>query len=157
MGKPRIAITRDSDGRPGPTDAHYPFYAGSVEKASGDGFPVFYGEDLAVIPGLLDQAHGLLLSGGDDLDPALYGQSWHPQAHKIDPRRQRFEWALLEEAQRRQMPVLGICLGCQLMNVFRGGSLIQFLPDVPRPAALEHRKVGGVLLRHPVQVESNSL
>lgn len=156
MTKPIIAVTRDSDGTPGATDAHYPFYAGSVERAGGEPVAVFYSSDLGKIGEILDRADGLLFSGGDDLDPALYGQRWHPKAQAVDPRRQTFELALLAEAERRRMPILGICLGCQLMNVYRGGSLIQFLPDVARPSPLEHRKVENVLRRHDVMLEGDS-
>lgn len=157
MSKPIIGITRDSDGQPGPMDAHFSFYAGSVENAGGQALPAYFSDDLAEIPSILDRFDGLLLSGGDDLDPALYGQAWHPQANKINPRRQRFELKLLEEAERRGMAILGICLGCQLMNVYRGGSLIQFLPDVARPMPLEHRKVANVLLRHDVAIDLDSV
>jgi putative glutamine amidotransferase len=54
------------------------------------------------------------------------------------------------------MPALGICCGSQLMNVYRGGSLIQFLPDESRPGALEHRKLGDEPTRHPVSVDLHS-
>src|SRR3712207_8836039 len=59
----------------------------------------------------------LFRSGGDDLDPALYGETYHPQAEPINPDRQRFELALIAEVERRRMPALGVCLGSQLMNV----------------------------------------
>jgi putative glutamine amidotransferase len=157
MSQPIIAITRDSDGSPSVPDASYAFYSGSIERAGGQAFPVFYSDDFSTIDALLDQADGLLFSGGDDLDPALYGQPWHPKAKPVDPRRQAFELKLLQRAEQRRKPILGICLGCQLLNVHRGGSLIQFLPDVPRPAALEHRKVNGVLLRHEVTLEADSI
>jgi putative glutamine amidotransferase len=157
MTLPIIGMTRDSDGTPGPTDSHYPFYRDSVARAGGRPREIFYTADLSGIPALLDELDGLLLSGGDDLDPALYGQPWHPKAHKIDPRRQAFELELLRQAEARRLPILGICLGCQLMNVHRQGSLIQFLPDVSRPNALEHRKVNGVLLRHDVALSPESL
>jgi putative glutamine amidotransferase len=157
MTPPLIGITRDSDGTPGPTDSHYSFYRDSVAKAGGQPREIFYTADLTGIPALLDELDGLLLSGGDDLDPALYHQPWHPKAHKIDPRRQAFELELLRQAEARRLPILGICLGCQLMNVHRRGSLIQFLPEVSRPSALEHRKINGVLLRHDVALTANSL
>src|SRR3712207_9552495 len=94
----------------------------------------------------------LFRSGGDDLDPALYGETYHPQAEPINPDRQRFELALIAEVERRRMPALGVCLGSQLMNVHRGGSLIQFLPEGDRDAALEHRKAGDDGRRHTVQL-----
>ena len=54
------------------------------------------------------------------------------------------------------MPALGVCMGSQLMNVYRGGSMHQFLPDFDRKSPLEHRKVDSVLKRHPVQIDLNS-
>jgi putative glutamine amidotransferase len=60
--------------------------------------------------------------------------------------------ALLAEVEKRRMPALGICLGNQLMNVYRGGSLVQFLPEVPRDGALEHRRLGEQGRRHEVNI-----
>ena len=129
-------------------------YATAVQKAGGIAVLLPYRTDLDLIPKLLDRLDGVLLTGGYDLDPSLYGQQWHPKAQRLDSLRQTFELALLAEVDRRGVPALGICLGCQLMNVHRGGSLHQFLPDVPRAASLEHRKVGGTSMpRHTVQID----
>lgn len=130
-------------------------YAASIERAGGLPMYVPYRTDLSLIPQLVDLLDGVLFTGGDDLDPALYGESWHPRAHPVDPARQRFELALLAEVERRRMPALGICLGAQLMNVHRGGSLHQFLPEGPqRDAPLDHRKDPEHWnRRHPVWLE----
>ena len=153
--RPVIGITLDSSENEG----HYESpcsYASSVEKAGGLPFLLPYMTSLDLIPQFVDHLDGVLFSGGDDLDPASFGEARHPKAIPIDPARQRFEEALLAEVERRRLPTLGICLGSQLMNVHRGGSLIQFLPDDPRHDALEHRKVGAELKRHPVRVELHS-
>jgi putative glutamine amidotransferase len=84
----------------------------------------------------LDDACGLVLSGGGDVDPALYGQSPHPRTYNVTPRRDRFELELLQAALDRDMPVLAICRGMQLLNVFLGGTLEQHILDVP--GRLEH-------------------
>ena len=78
----------------------------------------------------LDVLDGLVITGGKDVDPARYGQP--PHAATDEPRRDRDAWefALLAEAMRRRMPVLGICRGAQVLNVARGGTLHQHLPDV---------------------------
>lgn len=154
MNRPTIGITRNSASAE-PPDASYPFYAKSVESAGGTPQAVFFRDSLEDVSAVLDGVDGVLFTGGADLDPARYGQQWHPMAQRIDPRRERWELALLAEAERRKMPVLGICLGCQLINVHRGGSLVQFLPDVP--GALEHRKIGEVVLRHDVAIEADSV
>lgn len=157
MPPPLIGVTRDSDGRPDVADPHFVHYATSVEKAGGRARPIYYRENLAAIDGILDQFDGLIFSGGDDLDPALYGQPWHPGAKPVDPRRQCFELALLAAAEARHLPLLGICLGAQLMNVARGGSLIQFLPDYPRANPLEHRKLDEPSRWHSVTLAPGSI
>jgi putative glutamine amidotransferase len=116
-----------------------------------------YRAGVGSIDAYLDRLDGILLSGGDDIDPSIYGETWHERAVRIDPARQGFELALLAAVERRGVPALGVCLGFQMMNVYRGGSLHQFLPDVPRPDAIEHRKVDGVMPRHDVTIEPGSL
>lgn len=77
------------------------------------------------------EGQGLMLAGGFDLDPALYGQDRHPKSTPLHPRREEAELAWFNWADHVGMPVFGICLGCQLVNVARGGSLIQYLGDTP--------------------------
>jgi putative glutamine amidotransferase len=158
MQRPVIGITMDSN------DAESGYlltfdYAKSVEAAGGLPFAIPYKVPLALIPQYVDLVDGVLFTGGNDLDPALYSdEPWHPKAARIDPARQQFELALLAEVERRRTPVLGVCLGSQIMNVHRGGSLVQFLPDVSRDAALEHRKGavdGGN--RHAVKIEPGTI
>ena len=153
MHRPVIGITVDRCD----TAERYesPFtYAKAIELAGGLPVLLPFKADVALVGAYLDLCQGLLLSGGPDLDPAAYGtESFHPKAEPIDPDRQRFEMALLGEVERRRTPVLGVCLGSQVMNVYRGGSLHQFLPEVDRPEALEHRKVGTEVKRHPAAVD----
>lgn len=132
-------------------------YAGSVEAAGGLPFAIPYRTHLALIPQYIDLVDGVLFTGGSDLDPAAYGQARHPNAVPIDPDRQKFEMALLAEVERRRTPVLGVCLGSQLMNVYRGGSLVQFLPEQARDGALEHRKLDDDGRRHPVRIEPGTV
>jgi putative glutamine amidotransferase len=133
-------------------------YSKSIEAAGGLPFAIPYKTHPALIPQYVDLIDGVLFTGGCDLDPKLYGEDWHPKAVRIDPDRQAFELALLAEVDRRQKPALGICLGSQLMNVHRGGSLEQFLPDRGGEDSLEHRKgdaPGGT--RHPVRIEPGTI
>src|SRR5438094_4737605 len=72
---------------------------------------------------------GLLLTGGDDVAPARYGEAAHPAVVEVEPERDEFEIALVAEARRRNLPMLGICRGIQLLNVACGGTLIQDIPS----------------------------
>jgi putative glutamine amidotransferase len=83
-------------------------------------------EDPGEVLALID---GLVLTGGADIDPASYGQSAHAETVDTVPERDAFEIALAREAIERNLPVLGICRGMQLLNVARGGTLLQHLPD----------------------------
>ena len=155
MPRPIIGITIDmhDDG----DKYESPFrYSQAIELAGGLPLLIPYKTDPALIPQYVDLIDGILFTGGNDLDPAVYGQSWHPKAEHVDPARQNFEMALLAEVERRRTPTLGICMGSQIMNVYRGGSMHQFLPEVSRSGELEHRKVGTELRRHPVKIDPNS-
>ncbi|TFV56539.1 gamma-glutamyl-gamma-aminobutyrate hydrolase family protein [Mycobacterium sp. PS03-16] len=79
---------------------------------------------------VLDGLDGLILTGGKDVDPARYGQPPHATTDEPDRVRDAWEFALLDEARRRRMPVLGICRGAQVLNVALGGTLFQHLPEV---------------------------
>ncbi|HYO11201.1 MAG TPA: gamma-glutamyl-gamma-aminobutyrate hydrolase family protein [Tepidisphaeraceae bacterium] len=139
--RPVIGITTDhSDTEPRYMSTRN--YATAIERAGGLPLLLPYDVDHALIPQYVDLLDGVCFSGGNDMDPAKYGEDcWHPQCTKMDPKRQEFEFALLREVEKRRMPVLGVCFGSQLMNVYRGGSLIQFLPDHPIDNRLEHRNL----------------
>lgn len=156
MTRPLIGITTDYNDRR--TQYMLPYgYATSIEKAGGLPFMLPYKTDLSLIPEFVDRLGGILFAGGNDLDPQTYGQELHPQAVPIDPDRQKFEMALLAEVERRRKPALGVCLGCQLFNVYRGGKLIQFLPDIQRDESIEHRRFGlDWGQRHSIKLDPSS-
>jgi putative glutamine amidotransferase len=77
----------------------------------------------------VDLLDGLVLTGGADIDPASYGQQAHAETVDTVPERDAFEIALVRGAIERDLPVLGICRGMQLINVARGGTLLQHLPE----------------------------
>jgi putative glutamine amidotransferase len=86
---------------------------------------------------ILDSAGGLLLTGGEDVDPQLYGAASHPKLGEINRQRDATELALFEAARDRRMPVLAICRGIQILNVAHGGTLYQDLPS-EHPSAVRH-------------------
>ena len=90
---------------------------------------------------LLDRLDGLVLSGGNDVDPAVYGADPHPETRGTMRERDEFEVALARAAVARDLPVLGVCRGMQILNIAFGGTLIQHLPDVYGHE--EHRRVPG--------------
>jgi putative glutamine amidotransferase len=155
MSLPIIGITidqhDDADKYESPMD-----YSKSIELAGGLPLLLPYRSDLSLIPQYVDLLDGILFTGGNDLDPSLFGESLHPQAVPVDLARQTFELALLAEVEKRRLPALGVCMGSQLMNVYRGGSLHQFLPDVARNSPLEHRRMSENLLRHDVEIDTQS-
>ena len=99
----------------------------------------------------LDVVHGLIFSGGSDLDPGTYGHEPHPETKGIAPERDRAELALLQAALARDLPVLAVCRGSQVMNVALGGDLVQHLPEVVGDE--KHRHTPGEFSDHDVDLE----
>jgi putative glutamine amidotransferase len=104
---------------------------------------------------ILDRLDALILGGGADIDPATHGSEPHPKTGGTNPERDRFELALAREALERDLPLLGVCRGMQLMNVAAGGSLEQHLPE--RIGNERHRPVPGSWSEHEVRLEPGSL
>jgi putative glutamine amidotransferase len=106
---------------------------------------------------LLDRIDGLILTGGTDLDPALYGEAPHPETQSYQRDRDDFEIAVALGAIERDMPVLGICRGMQVLNVAYGGSLLQHLPE--SHGHEDHRRVPGSFdgADHDVRLDAGSL
>jgi putative glutamine amidotransferase len=103
---------------------------------------------------LLDRLDGVVLAGGADLDPAMYGATAAPETTGLRPERDAGEAPLLRAALDRDVPVLGICRGMQLMSVVCGGSLVQHLPHLVGHE--EHRPAPGVYGLHTVRLEPGS-
>jgi putative glutamine amidotransferase len=106
---------------------------------------------------LLDLLDGLILAGGADVDPAAYGQEPHPATVNTNPERDDFEIALAQAAIARDLPFLGICRGMQVLNVARGGTLLQHLPD--SHGHEDHRRSPGSFddSDHQVRLQAGSL
>jgi len=105
----------------------------------------------------LDALDGLILAGGADIDPASYGATPHPETGPTRPERDAFEMALARRALERDLPLLGICRGMQLLNVARGGTLVQHLPD--DVGHTDHRRRPGTFdgADHDVRLAEGSL
>ncbi len=143
-------------------DLHFSDYPASVAAAGG--LPVELTRD-ASVAGVIEHLDGLVLSGGADVDPAFYGEAPDVDLGELERDRDEWEFALLEAARRRDVPVLAICRGFQLVNVAEGGTLRQHVelddgaghpqwevdgrsrtPGGPvEPGTVLHRRVGGAL------------
>jgi len=109
-------------------------YRQSVLHAGGEVVVLEPGGDPA---SAFEKVDGLLLTGGGDVDPALYGEAPHARLEAAEPGRDSFEIGLVKEARRRRVPVFAICRGAQVLNVAAGGKLVQDIPS-EMPGALKH-------------------
>lgn len=134
-------------------------YVDAVNDAGGEGIPLWRprnknSEKLeARATKLARQLDGLIVSGGRDLDPALFGEELNPKAkvNLVHPLRPAFEAELVRIFREHKKPLFGICYGCQFFNVFGGGTLLQDVP-LQWPNAIAHSDA-----RHRVRLEKNSL
>jgi putative glutamine amidotransferase len=133
-------------------------YITAIQRAGGLAVMIPPDERLQDAPDeVLDLLDGLILAGGNDIDPASYGAESHPETRHIVPDRDLSELALARRAIERDMPVLGICRGMQLINVAFGGTLRQHLPD--ELGHEEHRRTPGSFegADHDVRLTPGSL
>src|SRR5438034_4342314 len=127
-----------------PTD-----YTRAVERAGGRALLVPPSD--GGLEETLDALDGLVLSGGSDLDPANYGQELHPETKGVIQERDRAELALLHGALERDMPVLAVCRGSQILNVGLGGDLVQHLPEIVGHD--DHKHTPGEYADHDVSLD----
>jgi putative glutamine amidotransferase len=130
-------------------------YMRAVELAGG--LPVVLPPlELDRISPLLDRLSGVLLSGGPDLDPAAYGRAAHRELGPTAPRLDEFEVELAREADARGLPILGICRGAQAINVARGGTLHQHLPEITDGSVAHRQRQAGSKVTHNIRIAHNS-
>lgn len=127
-------------------------YVRAIERAGGRA--VLVPPSVEGVEETLDALDGILFSGGNDLDPESYGADAHPETTGTRTERDRGELALLEGALARDMPMLAVCRGFQVLNVARGGDLVQHLPDAVGHE--QHRAVKGVFSEHDVRIDDAS-
>jgi putative glutamine amidotransferase len=125
--RPPIGVTIGTDARRAGVFLLRQDYLRAVETAGGLPLVLAPGrpEDAA---DLLDRVQGLVLTGGSDIDPSLYGETRHEQVTQVFRERDDFELALCRLALERDLPLLAICRGCQVLNVASGGTLVQDIP-----------------------------
>ena len=116
-------------------------YAAAVYEAGAVPYVLPATTNAATIATLLDRVDMLVFCGGEDVEPSRYGETNHANLGKVNLRRDAWEFALSDEAIRRQMPLLGICRGCQFLNIRFGGTLWQDLPS-EKTGAKVHRLKG---------------
>jgi putative glutamine amidotransferase len=127
-------------------------YVDAIERAGGRALVIPPAED--AVDETLDALDAIVFSGGADVDPAHYGADPHPETDTPQARRDAAEMALLHAALERDMPTLAICRGFQLLNVARGGDLVQHLPE--EVGNDDHKQVPGEFAVHPVEVKDGS-
>lgn len=131
--RPRIGLTAsrrvlDTVAGPMPVHAVPRYYVDAVHVAGGAAL-VLPASDIALSE-VIDVLDGLLVTGGEDVEPSRYGQQAHEKTQKPDPLRDAFEIELIHEADARGLPAFCVCRGIQVLNVARGGTLIQDIPDL---------------------------
>ena len=128
-------------------------YVAAVQRAGG--LPLLIPPGSEQPERYLDLVDGVILAGGGDLDPALYGGDRHETVYNLDAARDRLELALAREIVRRQQPALAICRGMQVLNVAFGGTLVTHLPDTVGEQVL-HRAPPREPVPHPVKLDPRS-
>jgi putative glutamine amidotransferase len=160
MTRPAIGITLDAE--PAGGYSKLPWYALRQNYcdviAEAGGLPVLLPHEPARAADYLDHIAGLLVTGGAfDVDPALFGAATRHPTVKTKDRRTEFERLILEQALRRDRPVLGICGGQQLLNVVLGGTLIQHIPEEVAAALAHEQPNPRTEPGHRVRIEAGTL
>jgi putative glutamine amidotransferase len=142
--KPVIGVTRCSK---------LPDYLASVEQAGGAPRVLEFHESPDAV---LRDVDGVLLTGGDDVDPGLYGEARHPTVRAAEPGRDAFEVELARRALAANVPLLAICRGAQVLNVADGGTLVQDIPSAVSSGVRHSVDERADSLAHTITVEDGS-
>jgi putative glutamine amidotransferase len=155
LTKPIIGIGSDVQSPPGKRERAFAYltYVDSLRRAGA--VPVLIPPQPENTAEVIDGLDGILLAGGFDCDPSLYGETPHETVEPMDARRQANDLSLAKAARERGIPTLGICLGLQMMNVAAGGSLTQDI-DSEVETEIQHASEPEDRARHDVMVEQGT-
>jgi putative glutamine amidotransferase len=155
LSKPIIGIGSDVASPPGKREQSFAYltYVEAVRRAGA--IPVIVPPQPENALEIVKELDGVLLAGGFDCDPAIYGQDPHDTVEPMDPRRQSNDLALAEAAREQKVPTLGICLGMQVMNIAAGGTLIQDI-DSQHDTEIRHASEPEDRGRHDVLIEQGT-
>src|SRR5512133_69238 len=150
--KPRIAIPLPHGGDPEYALRAIPQYERAVELSGGDPVRIPLDRAPAEIMKLIESCDGVLLPGSKaDVDPAKFDAPRHPKTDAADPKRDTVDELLLQDAYNMRKPILGVCYGLQILNVYRTGSLIQHIES-----NINHAAGRKVAVAHDVEVDPTS-
>ena len=155
MTKPLIGIGSDVQSPPGERERAFVYltYVDALRRAGA--IPLLIPPQPENAAELIAELDGILLAGGDDCDPAVYGEEPHPSIEPMDPRRQSNDVSLAKYARESGIPTLGICLGVQVMNVAAGGTLLQDI-NSQMETEIEHASEPEDRARHDVIIEGGT-
>src|SRR5436309_1083381 len=150
--KPRIAIPLPHGSDPEYAERAIPQYERAIELSGGEPVRIPLDHTPAAVMKLIERCDAVLLPGSKaDVDPAKFGAEKHPKTEPADPKRDTVDELLLQDAFNMRKPVLGICYGLQILNVYRSGTLVQHIES---PVNHEAGKPVGVA--HEVKVDGGS-
>jgi putative glutamine amidotransferase len=150
--KPRIAIPLPHGGDVEYAERAIPQYERAVELAGGEPVRIPLDRPPAEVMKLIERCDGILLPGSKaDVDPAKFGAVRHPKTEAADPKRDTVDELLLQDAYNMRKPILGICYGLQILNVYRSGTLVQHIES-----AVNHEAGRKVPIAHQVEIEPGS-
>jgi|HubBroStandDraft_6_1064221.scaffolds.fasta_scaffold08804_5 putative glutamine amidotransferase len=157
---PRIAIPMPHSLDPEYAGRAIPQYERAIALAGGEPVRIGFDHSPDEVKKIVEQCDGVLLPGSKaDVDPARFGAARSAHTAVADRRRDEVDDLLLDDAYRQRKPVLGICYGLQSLNVYRGGSLVQHIPDFlpgETRAKVNHEAGGKVAVAHTVEIDARS-
>lgn len=150
--KPRIAIPLPHAADPEYAQRALPQYERAIEAAGGEPVRIPLDRTPAEVMKLIERCDAVLLPGSKaDVDPAKFGVERHPKTADADPKRDTVDELLLQDAYNMRKPVLGICYGLQILNVYRSGTLVQHIES-----QVNHEAGKKVPIAHDVEIEPGS-